>query len=362
MAKKIKAKSFALYLKARTEFGFEKYCGHHKVIRYADGLPIYSIMLPPLCSEAYAHYEVITDISARQNRPLPFLVSVALTDKCNIRCEHCSFYTSVDDPNKKVLSVDELKDAIVQSQNLGASVINFVGGEPLMHPQWREVFASVDKRRSHVFLFTNGWFLAESANDIKAAGVGGVYASIDASTAEAHDKKRGKPGLFKKAIEGIAAAKKAGLTVGISCCIDKEEFESGELDNIIEMGRREGVHEVLVFDATPVGMYSSREDLWGNQEWLERMIAHVKKYNQDEKYPGVLLYSYLSSYLGMGCAGGTIYYYITPYGDICPCDFYHKTFGNVREEKLAHIWDRMSQQLGAHGSSWTGCRAKQKHD
>jgi len=360
MAKRISAKLFARYMKASTDYGIDRFCGHHKIIRYADGLPVYSIMLPPLCSEAYAQYEVTSRVSNRQNRPLPFLVSIALTDKCNIRCEHCSFFNSIDDPTKELMSVDEIKNVIVQAQNLGVSVVNFVGGEPLLHPQWREIFTFVNKRRSHVFLFTNGWLLADAAKDIKAAGVGGVYASIDSSNPEIHDKKRHKQGLFKKALEGIEAALKAGLTVGMSCCIDKSEFEAGELDKVIELGRQIGVHEVLVFDATPVGMLAGREDLYGNQAWLEQLIEHVKPYNENEKYPGILLYPFLSSYLGMGCAGGTIYFYVTPYGDIVPCDFYHKIFGSVREEKLAIIWDKMSQQLGAHGSCLTGCRAKFK--
>ncbi|MDR3238573.1 MAG: radical SAM protein [Clostridiales bacterium] len=349
------------YSKTLIEIGYDRYCGHHKIIRYtADGFPVYTASQPPLYSPAYANSQVNLMFRSIQNRLLPSLSSIALTDVCNARCEHCSFFNSINDPSKNPLSLDELKDFIRQSQDLGVSTINILGGEPLMHPEWREVVATIDKRRSYVFMFTNGWFLAESAADLAAAGAGGVYVSIDASDAETHDHKRGTEGLFDKALEGIAAAKKVDLTVGISCCIDQEGFEGGELDRIIELGRRQGVHEVLIFDAMPVGRFCNRDDLWGSQTWIDQMIEHVRTYNEDENYPGVLVYAYMSSYMSMGCPGGTSYLYVSPYGEICPCDFHHHKFGNIREEKLNVIWDRMNQELAPHGSNWNGCWAKHK--
>ncbi|MDR1539372.1 MAG: radical SAM protein [Clostridiales bacterium] len=367
MAKRIRLKVLENYTKSLTELGMQRYLGHHKVIRFtSEGYPVYSISLPPLLSPAYANSEINSKYRVIQNRPLPNLASIALTDVCNAKCEHCSFFNSLDDKTKEPLSVEEMKDLLRQSQDLGVSVIDFVGGEPLMHPHWREIFESIDKRKSHVFIFTNGWFLAGAAADLRASGVGAVYVSLDASTAELHDRKRGLPGLFDKAMEGIAAAKKADLTVGISCCIDEEGFSSGELDNIIELGRKHGVHEVLVFDAMPVGRFQKRDDLasekWSQTTWLDQMMEHVRKYNKDENYPGIYIYAYTTSYLSNGCTGGTGYFYVSPYGEVCPCDFHHIKYGDVREEKLYMIWDKMTRQLGRNGSNWTGCWAKQKKE
>ena len=362
MAKRLRARHLKNYSFALVEMGLDRYIGHHKIIRYtADGLPVYTNLLPPLFSNAYANQEITQMFRGLQHRPLPALASIALTDVCNAECEHCSFFNDLDDKSKKTLSVNEFKDLIRQCQDLGASVLQFVGGEPLMHPQWREIFESIDKRKSYVQLFTNGWLLEKSVKDLTAAGVGGVYVSIDASQAEEHDRKRGLKGLFEKAMAGIAAAKKADLTVGLSCCINKQDFESGELDNIIELGRRQGVHEVFVFDAVPVGRLCNRNDLRGHQDWIDKMIEHVRTaYNQDKNYPGVLIYAYLTSHISLGCDAATCYFYVSPYGEICPCDFYHKKFGNIREEKLSAIWDKMTHELGSHGSNWTGCWAKQK--
>ena len=360
MERRISLKAYENYQNELTTMGMDRYCGHHKIIRYADGLPVYTLSLPPMLSSAYAYSQVNASYRVIQNRPLPNLASVALTDVCNANCEHCSFFSSLDDNKKQVLSVEEFSDLFRQTQELGASVINIVGGEPLMSPNWREIFKSIDKRKSHLVMFTNGWFLAESAADLKAVGVGGVYVSLDASQAALHDKKRGLPGLYAKAMEGITAAIKADLSVGISCCVDEHAFESGELDNIIELGKRKGVHEILVFDAMPVGRFSKRGDLTGQKSWLDLMNEKAKRYNEDETYPGVLIYAHMTSYRANGCTAGTGYFYSSPYGEICPCDFHHLKFGNIREEKLYTIWDRMIKQFGCHGSNWNGCWTKQK--
>jgi len=358
---KIRARHYLRYLFALNDTFVERYVGHKKVIRYAQGLPVYTNLLPPTCSLPFANSETTMKFRNLQHRPLPSIVNIAMTDICNAKCEHCSFFNDLDDSSKKPMSVEEIKDLIRQSANMGVSMFGFVGGEPLMHPHWREIFESVDKEKCHSVVFTNGWFLAESAADMRKAGVGGVYVSIDASQADAHDRKRGLKGLFDKAMAGVAAAKKTDLTVGFSCCIDKNGFESGELDKIIELARKHGVHEVLVFDAIPVGRFCNRDELWGFQSWVDDMIEHVRTtYNQDKKYPGVLVYAYFTSHMSLGCDAATCYCYVSPYGDICPCDFYHKKFGNLREEKLYTIWDRMTRELGTKGSNWTGCWAKQK--
>lgn len=346
------------YSNTLIEMIYERHLNHHKVIHYRNGFPVYSNLLPALYSKPCA--SIINNLIFRviQNRPLPSLMSIALTDICNAKCEHCSFFTSVD-KKQKIMTKNEIQNLIKQAQDLGVAIINFVGGEPLMHPQIFEIIKMVDKRKSTINLFTNGWFLKEKAVLLKKSGLDSLYVSLDASDAKTHDKKRGLLGLFNRATDGIKSAKKAGLTVGISCCIDKNTFENGEFDKLIELSRQYKVNEVLVFDTLPVGRSCQRTDLSGHQKWIEKMIEHVGKYNQDKNYPGVLVYAYFASHMAAGCSGGTSYFYVSPYGEICPCDFYHHKFGNIKNEKLITIWGRMNNQLASNGAKWGGCRVKE---
>jgi len=344
-----------------TEMVYQTYLNHHKIIHFRKGLPVYSLSTPALYSKPAANFFSRLIFRVIQNRSIPGLMSYAVNDECNANCEHCSFFTSVDDKKKTQLTLEESKKLMKDAQELGVTIINIVGGEPLMRPDLCEIISSVDKNLSEVILFTNGWYLEEKVVDLRKSGLNGLYVSLDSADEKTHDKIRGKVGMYSRAMTGIEAALKQGFTVGISCCLDEEGYKKGELDRVIELAKARGVHEVLVFDKLPVGRQKNNKSLLRHKEWVEDMINYVGKYNDDLSYPGVIIYAYSTSHRSVGCSGGTSYFYVTPYGEICPCDFYHAKFGSIREEPLYKIVDKMSQTDGFVKSKWGGCRVKENN-
>ena len=189
------------------------YLNHNKVIHHRDGYPVYSLSTPALFSPPAAHFIARTLYRAVQNRNIPNLMSVAVNDGCNARCGHCSFFEGVESPGRHVLTSSEWAGVIRDAQALGVSIVNLVGGEPLLHPELEAIVASVDKSLSTVVLFTNGWHLANRAFGLRRAGLDSVYVSLDAADAERHDDLRGTPGLFGRALAGLAVARRQGLSV-----------------------------------------------------------------------------------------------------------------------------------------------------
>jgi MoaA/NifB/PqqE/SkfB family radical SAM enzyme len=293
-----------------------------------------------------------------QNRNIPNLFSFAINDDCNAFCEHCSFFQGVSEKGREVVNTRQAIKIIQDAQELGVSIINIVGGEPTLRKDLTEIIQSVDKDLSTVIMFTNGSLLSEMATRLKGAGLDGVYISIDSADPKRHDSIRKHPGLFSKALRGLEEAKKAGLTTGISVVITPESFKEGELENMIELGKKLGVHEVIVFDSMPTGRYAFRKDLIDNHEWVEDLIKSVKKYNEDPTYPGVLVYAYTTSFRSVGCSCGTSYFYISPYGDMMSCDFNHAKFGNVLEEPLYKVWGALTNKPEFKSAKWGGCKIK----
>ena len=337
---------------------YRVYLNHSKVIHYRDGRPVYSLSTPALFSGASANFLARTLYRTLQNRNMPNMMSLAVNDVCNAVCEHCSFFAGVEDRTRTVMTTAQMSRVIQEGQELGVSVLNFVGGEPLLRKDLPEIIGSVDRNLTTTILFTNGTLLPERARSLRSAGLDSVYVSIDSADPAQNDKFRGLPGGFAQAVKAIESALRLGFSTGIACTITPESFGRGEMGRVIELGRRLGVHEVLLFDAMPSGRYGDRTDLVDSQDWIEEMIQAAVPYNRDPAYPGVLVWAYSSGFRAVGCACGTSYLYVSPYGDVMSCDFNHAVFGNVLDAPLWQIWDALSTREEFERAAWGGCKVK----
>jgi MoaA/NifB/PqqE/SkfB family radical SAM enzyme len=334
------------------------YLNHAKVVHWRDGYPVYSLSTPALFSKPAANFLARMVYRSIQNRNVPNIMSYAVNDECNARCTHCSFYEGVDDKTREALSLEQAQKVIREAQELGVSVFNFVGGEPLLRKDLPEIIRSVDKELATTVLFTNGAYLADQARVLRQAGLDSVYVSIDSADPEVHDRLRGTSGLYDQALAGIARAKAAGLSTGISCSMTPESFERGEMHHIVELGKRLGVHEVIVFDTMPTGRFKWRTDLYQKDGWTDAMIRSAEPFNRDPAYPGVLVWAYVTSHEAVGCSWGTNFFYVSPYGDVMSCDFNHTSYGNLLERPLYQIWDELSSMPDFAQSKWGGCKIK----
>ena len=339
-----------------TDVLYRTYLNHDKIIHFRRGHPVYSLMTPALFTKPAAHFISRAMYRLIQNKNLPNLMSFAVNDQCNAECEHCSFFEGVAEPGRHVLTLDEGKRLLADAQDLGVSVINFVGGEPLMHEELPQLIDAVDKRRATTLVYTNGWALEDRATELKRAGLDSIFTSIQSADAATHDRFCHAPGLFDRAMRGVRKARKLGFSVGLAASLTREAWEDGELDRIVELARELRVHEVFVFDVVPSGRYADRTDLLDDHDWTERMVQSARRYNDNPRDPGVTFHAYMSSHRSLGCACGTSYFYVSPYGDMMSCDFNHARFGNVLAEPLWKVWERLSTSPDFCRAKWGGCK------
>ncbi|MCP4135992.1 MAG: radical SAM protein [bacterium] len=334
------------------------FCSTNKILGWIDGHPSYGILTPPVFSKPSAYALTSKIMSLYQWRPLPEMVNLAITDKCACDCEYCSFRSMAKE--KKRLGLREWKEVIDQIQELGASTISLTGGEPLENPDILEIVDYVNKDFSQVIMFTSGYLLEKYAKDLKKRGLNSVIVSVNSSDSSIHDSSKRSPGLYEKAIAGIKAAKKAKLLVAMASVVYKKDLETGHIQNIIELGKELKVNQVIFFDTIPTGYYRDDPSVVWNKEETNKLIEICSEYHSKKKYPGVLPYSFINSSRSIGCYGGTIYFYVSPYGDICPCDFCSFSVGNVKDEPLYALWDKFGEHKEFQKSSLAGCKMKNK--
>lgn len=322
----------------------ERFLGHYKTIGWYRGCPVYSTYLAPALSKPCANELVQLSMSHLKHEPLPSMVHIGVTDDCNAHCEGCSFFGAMNRPEKSVLSTHEMKNVLSSCQDLGVSIIHFVGGEPLLREDLPELIMHINKDKSVCSIFTNGWHLEEKCRELKKSGLMMAIVSLDGHTAEKHDKLKGLPGLFIKAIKGIKACQNSGLLTGIATRVAQSDLEDGSFEKIIHLAGKMKVNELIVFDTVPIGMYSPRGDLGALPLKRDVLFEIIGKYNKRKDFPGIFSYTRFKESAVMGCSAGRSYFYITPYGDVCPCDFTSVSVGNISARPLYLLWSQLVQK------------------
>jgi MoaA/NifB/PqqE/SkfB family radical SAM enzyme len=255
-------------------------------------------------------------------------VEFALDYNCGFRCEHCSA-AKLRDESRPRLSVAEMRDVVRQCLELGALNINLTGGECLYLPELAEVVAACRPRRTVVSLATNGEPLTEAVcDDIARWGVSIVTISLDSADPETHDRSRGLPGVFDRIMHGIDWLQARGVEVFLCTILTRQNIANGDADAMHRLVLAKGVM-LTVNLPCPVGGWAKEDVMLSD---AERAFHRELIQRPNVRWEGS------SNYFKLGCPAGVEKIYISPYGDVMPCNFLHVSYGNLRERPLAAIW------------------------
>jgi len=260
----------------------------------------------------------------------------------------------------KMLDKNEYKRILSEVQDLGAATINIVGGEPFLNKDFIEIIKSIDKERSQTVIFTNGYFIKDKVKYLKNTSVVSIIISIDSPDHKEHDRIKGIEGIFDRAVDAVKEVRKNKFLCGISHVVYKEDIYNNNLVNLIEFGSKLKVNQIVLFDAIPTGKIKGRKDLDWEEKDYKRYLEICSHYHDKKNYPGIFPYYYLRSSKSIGCAGGVLYFYISPYGDVCPCYFNPFSIGNVRNDSINDLWDKFSEYREFSRSRYNGCSMKNR--
>jgi len=156
--------------------------------------------------------KVITGfLKFKTGRAMPLFASYNVTGKCNMKCIFCEWWKN-DIPE---LSTKKALRAIDAVCNLGVPFFDLSGGEPLLRKDLIILAKRVASHGCLVSMNTNGTLLNESRVSEIANVFDTVVVSLDGPK-EVHDKIRGVPGTYEKAIEAIRLLNANGVRVGVN--------------------------------------------------------------------------------------------------------------------------------------------------
>ena len=180
---------------------------------------------------------------------------LSVTDRCDLRCTYCMKARPEFLPKSEVLSLEELTALGQIFIRRGVGKIRITGGEPLVR---RDVVTLIENLGqeigagglSELCLTTNATQMPLYAERIAAAGVKRVNISLDTLNARRFAELT-RTGQLSRTLDGIAAAKAAGLAIKINTVAMKGDNEH-EIEDLIAWAHGEGFDLTLI-EVMPVG-------------------------------------------------------------------------------------------------------------
>ncbi len=289
--------------------------------------------------------------------PGPVGCIAAVTYGCNARCVMCDIWKRDADVPRE-LTPDEYRWLPGSLKS-----INVSGGEPFLRDDLPEIVAIMSEtcRRARIVISTNG-LLPErieatvarinetSPKGSDPAGAVAVRVSVDA-LGEVHDRIRGVPGAYEKAMETVRRLQRLGVPdLGLAATLTQDNV--GEITRVKKKADELGIRFVMsaahsspiFFGEHEVERPHSKESVG---EVLGLMRDHLRSRHPYDWAKAYYLRGVVEYIKGrprrMPCRAGLDFFFLDPWGDVYPCNIGGTKMGNARENDFRSMQKRTRQ-------------------
>jgi hopanoid biosynthesis associated radical SAM protein HpnH len=187
-------------------------------------------------------------------RRFPLVLMLEPLHACNLTCTGCGRIREYESTITERIPLEKCLSAV---EECGAPIVSICGGEPMMYPQLAELVEGTLARGRHIYLCTNGMFIASRLQQFHPDPRFFFNVHLD-GLRETHDVAVEREGVFDAAIEGIRAAKKAGFMVCTNTTIYRET-DMLEIEALFEYLQQFGVDGHMLSPAYGYSAVDTRE-------------------------------------------------------------------------------------------------------
>ncbi len=154
-----------------------------------------------------ATYVLKQKLAGKKRYPLVLMLEPLF--RCNLACAGCGKIQYPAHVLKRQLTPEECFKAV---EECGVPTVAIPGGEPLMHPQIKEIVDGLVARKKYIYLCTNALLLEEKLDLFKPSKYLSFSVHVDGER-EHHDFSVCREGGYDIAIKGIKAAVARGFRI-----------------------------------------------------------------------------------------------------------------------------------------------------
>jgi len=284
----------------------------------------------------------------------PLFIHVDITERCNLRCIHCR--NEISNSIKKELPIEKFKNFIDKCSIIFPNFkqVFIGGGEPLIRKdELFELIAYCTKKDLKCSLNTNATLInKEDLN--KLTPLSAIQVSLDGACATTHDKIRGIPGSFDKAIENIKLLVKNNFYVCVRMTLF--DFNYDEVFDLLDICKKLGVNSFSWFRVLPAGKGEKIKDYsldpkiyylimkelirlkYELKDEIKIVSSEPSKIVLDASLRNEIISKYGTNIVS-GCIPGHIELFVNAFGDIYPCTMLQQfKLGNILKDNIKEVW------------------------
>jgi len=298
--------------------------------------------------------EYLAELKIKNLSRLPLEGSIDLTYRCNNNCRHCWLSIPPESQEKKdELSFEEIKGIVNEARAMGCRMWSISGGEPMLRPDFPEVFDYLTRNFVSYSLNTNGTLITpEIAKLMKRKG--SKMVALYGATAKVHDHITRNPGSFEATMRGFRYLKEAGAGFTVQLIPMKDNYH--HFKKMIKLAESLSKHYRVGAAWLYLSAYADKER---NTEIKRQRLPPKEVVELDKpdlsyeewikKENGGCHQATNCEYLFFSCVNNRRDFHIDPYGRMTFCCFIKDPSlrYDLRKGSFQDCWDNFIPSLAA---------------
>ncbi len=279
--------------------------------------------------------------------------SIDLTSRCNLDCVHCYVKSKAPGQELTLAELDRILDEIAAA---GCLWLLLTGGEPLLRPDFAEVYLLAKKKGFLINLFTNAVLMTEEiAAMLQEWPPFAIEVTLYGATKETYEQVTRTPGSFERCMNGINLIRENDLPLRFKTML--LNVNRDELSRMMELaenlgcefrydsnihGRLDGTKDPCKYRLTPEEIVSlDRED--------PRRISALREYidysSQFDRAENRIFH----------CGAGLNSFHIDSLGRLSPCMLARRDSYDLRNGDFPAGWDALGRIRDREAGANTKC-------
>lgn len=267
--------------------------------------------------------------------------TIEILNFCNFKCVHCY------NQNLKVHLLDKTSafhiiDSLVE---MGCKNVTITGGEPTLHPQFKEIYKHCYDKHLKITLFTNGFYLDRFVDFFKNYRPDKIEISIYGASDKTYKEVCQIDNGFNVVNRNIELLKTNNLPIYTKSVIMQQNYlDYDEIKKYVERLSLPYRIDLSILKSKDFNNNQDTNKLLDNQYY--EMMSKIKTEKTDNWLDYLTREETLKDTdLLYSCGAGRISLFIASNGGIRLCNFAEFSEKNIKDYSLKEIWNSFNEYL-----------------